>query len=306
MKPIYFINRVIIFLFFSFLIYVLGIIVYGEFFPHYFQKNILYEKFATGFSNTRFKEVKQTKDVDILFLGSSRSYRHYDPRIFREAGYTSFNLGSSSQTFLQTELLVNRYLSTLNPKYVVLDIYPGMFSSDGIESSLDIISNDYNGWGTFELVLKTKNLMVFNTWIYALYKEYLWNALDDKEKNVKGVDRYISGGFAGREISTNNKKGSLKQVWEFNEKQWKSFTYIIEKIKKNSAKLFVVHSPRNSGYKYKGGDKLKRYLESQNLNYYDYQVSEFWNDSTHFYNPSHMNQNGVKIFNYLVLKDLFE
>lgn len=306
MRPIYFIKRVIIFLFFSFLIYILGIIVYGEFFPHYFQKNIFYEKFAYGFSNTRFKEVKQTKNIDILFLGSSRSYRHYDPRIFNEAGYSSFNLGSSSQTFLQTELLVNRYLNSLNPKYVVLDVYPGMFSSDGVETSLDLISNDYNSWDTLYLAFQTRSMMVLNTWFYALYKEYLWNSLNEKEKKVNGLNHYIPGGYVQREVSTNYKKGGLKQAWKFDEMQWDSFTSIVEKISKTSAKLFVVHSPRNSSYKYKGGDKLKRYLESQNLNYYDYQISEFWNDSTHFYDPSHMNQNGVEIFNDLIIKDLFK
>ncbi len=306
MGPVYFIKRIILFILFSFFLYVVGVIIYGEFMPPYFHKNIFYEKFAYGFSNTRFKEVKSTKDVDILFLGSSRSYRHYDPRIFSKNGYSSFNLGSSSQTFLQTEILVKRYLDSLRPQYVVLDVYPGMFSSDGVESSFDLISNDYNSWDTFSLALRLKNIMIFNTWIYAFYKEYFFNSLDDEEKKVKGVNEYISGGYVAREFSTSDVKIQVKQTWDYNEKQWQSFLTIVEYIRNTDSELLIIHSPRNSGFEYKGDDRLKKFLESENIPYYNYKGLDFINDSLHFYDASHMNQKGVDLYNDFILKNHFK
>lgn len=306
MGPLYFIKRIALFTIFSLLLYVVGVITYVEFFPKYFQKNIFYEKFAYGFSNTRFKEVKRSKNVDILFLGSSRSYRHYDPRIFSRNGYSSFNLGSSAQTFIQTEVLVKRYLDSLNPRYIIFDIYPGMFSSDGVESSFDLISNDYNNLDTFYLSLKLKNIKVINTWIYAFYKEYLFNSLDDREEDVKGVNKYISGGYVEREITTSDVISRTKEKWNYNERQWKSFIAIVEHIKGTNSKLLIVHSPRQSGFEYEGADKLTKYLESVNLPFYNYKGLEIINDSMHFYEASHMNQKGVNLYNDFLLEKHFK
>jgi hypothetical protein len=307
MKPILlFIKRLFLFAVFFVGFYLVGLIIYGHTVPRKFQENIFYEKFAYGFSNTRFKEVKNTSNVDILFLGSSRSYRHYDPRIFKRAGYSSFNLGSSAQTFLQTEILVNRYLTNLNPKYVVLDIYPGMFL-DGIESSFDLISNDYNSFETLNLALKLKNIKVLNTWIYATYQEYLHNALKDVEDNVQGSDVYISGGFVQRDFKTSNRTSVIRhQKWLYNERQWNSFKSIVEKIKNHNATLLVIHSPRHSTYKYSGEDKLLDFLNSNNLKFYNYKTLEFIEDSLHFYDPSHLNQEGVSLYNKFLISQYFK
>jgi hypothetical protein len=180
-----------------------------------------------------------------------------------------------------------------------------MFLSNGVESSLDLISNDYNNWGTLKMALELKNLMVLNTWIYAVYKEYFTNSLSDKEVSVKGKNEYISGGYVKREITTNKQKGKLQQDWELNGIQWESFTAIIEKFKKSSAKILIVHSPRNSGYNYRNGDKLFKYLQNRNIPYYDYKKLKFINDSIHFYDTSHMNQNGVDLYNKFLLDKHF-
>ncbi len=300
-----FLKKVIFFILFSIFLYPVGVIVYVEFFPEYFQNNIFYEKFANGFSNTRYKEVKQINEVDILFLGSSRTYRHYDPRNFAKEGFTSFNLGSSAQTFIQTEILVKRYLDSLSPKYVILDIYPGMFSSDGAESSFDLISNDFNNWDTFKLAIKTKNIKVFNTWVYALYKEYFFNALNDREKLTKKNDQYIPNGYVERKVSFNRVQGDFEQNWVYNDIQWNSFVEIIEMIRKTKSDLIIVHSPRHSGYKYNNEDKLINYLESQSIPFYNYKDLNFINDTLHFYDPSHLNQNGVDLYNQLILQKHF-
>jgi len=80
--------------------------------------------------------------VDILFLGSSHSYRGFNPQYF--SGYKTFNLGSSAQTPIQTNLLLKRYLHQLNPKTIVYEVYPISLSIDGVESSSDIIANDHH------------------------------------------------------------------------------------------------------------------------------------------------------------------
>jgi hypothetical protein len=36
---------------------------------------------------SRLSEIKNYKDIDILFLGSSHTYRGFDTRIFLDSGY---------------------------------------------------------------------------------------------------------------------------------------------------------------------------------------------------------------------------
>ena len=300
-----FIKRTIVFIVFSFFIYIGGVILYGEFVPKYFQNNILYEKFGVGFFNTRLKEVKEIKDVDILFLGSSRAYRHYDPRIFSKAGYSSFNLGSSAQTFLQTEILLKRYLDSLSPKYIILDFTPFMVSSDGAEASLDLISNDYNSWDTFKLVIKVRNFKVLNTWIFALYKELLFNSLKEEEDLIKGPNRYIPGGFVERKVKNSELNQKLDVKWLYDKGQWKSFDNILNLIKDSNTELIILHSPRQSSISYDNETKFINFLKKNEIPYYNYMNLNFIKDSIHFYDPSHMNQNGVNLYNEFIIKKHF-
>src|SRR5690606_38894975 len=108
---------------------------------------------------------------DILILGSSRAYRHYDPRIFRKYGIEIFNLGSSAQTFIQTNYILQKYAQRFKPEIIVLDIYPAMFGSDGVESSLDLMFSDLVLDPQFrKLTWKQRNLKLFNTLIFSTYK----------------------------------------------------------------------------------------------------------------------------------------
>ena len=128
----------------------------GLIFPSSTTRNLKYPLGSYGHLNSRVKDIKNHSDVDVLFLGSSHAYRGFDPRIFKKHGITSFNLGSSSQTPIQTEILLNRYLNSLNPKLVVYEVYPGFLRNDGVESALDLIANDKIDFLTIKMSLNLK------------------------------------------------------------------------------------------------------------------------------------------------------
>jgi hypothetical protein len=132
---------------------------------------------------TRISDLKKYKNVDILFLGSSRAYRVFDTRIYAKQGYYSFNLGSSSQTPIQTKLLMKRYLKQLNPKLIVYAVDPNAFS-DGVESAMDIIANDKNDRESLKMLAKINHLKVFNTLIYGYYKDYIHKINSSVSQNI--------------------------------------------------------------------------------------------------------------------------
>ena len=110
-----FIKSILWFTPYSLAIYLLLLVFWGELTPPLLKKNLNYKKGSYGHLYSRIRELKKTHDVDILFLGSSHTYRGFDPRIFARHGFHTFNLGSSSQSPIQTEILLKRYLDKLNP-----------------------------------------------------------------------------------------------------------------------------------------------------------------------------------------------
>ena len=99
------------------------------------------EMASRGFLNTRIKDIANYHDVDVLFLGSSHCYRTFDTRFYRSHGISCFNLGSSNQTPVQTRVLLNAYLDSLSPRYVVFEVHPDIMDQDGIESAVDLLIN---------------------------------------------------------------------------------------------------------------------------------------------------------------------
>jgi hypothetical protein len=290
-------------------IYPLLVVAFFDFDASILTKNINYRIGSYGHLNTRLKEVKNTKNIDILFLGASHTYRGFDPRIFNKHGYQCFNLGSSAQTPIQTEVLLHRYIDHLKPKLIVFDVYPLIFNIDGVESASDLISNDKNDLQSVRMAFIENQLTVYNTLIYAFGQQIkqVHDTIHEKIK-VKN-DTYISGGFVESDLLY-NKKWKLHQELkplEFRNDQLAAFNRIIKLIKNKNIKLLLVQVPTSK--KVFQSVSNMRYCDSLLStygNYINYNYLLNLNDSAHFSDPDHLNQQGVIIFNNFMIsrKDL--
>lgn len=286
---------------FASFMYIIFVFISGSFLHPFLKPNLKYFQGGYGHMYSRINEVKSTKNVDFLFLGSSHSYRGFDTRIFKKAGYKTFNLGSSAQTPIQTEVLINRYLDNLNPKKVIYEVYPSTFSSDGVESSLDIISNDQNDLYSFQMILKNRHIKTLNTFIYGsivdmfgLHKNYV-------EPVIKGEDKYIKGGFVEKKLKYFKvpKEKLKKNKWNLNDQQFESFEIVLQTFKDKNIEVILVVAPftKYAYNSYTNNDEFNEKMKSYGLKYYNFNDILSLNDSLHFYDASHLNQNGVKIFN---------
>lgn len=303
-----FIKKIFKFLFFVFFVYIILLLLWGDFMPNFAKQNLKYIHFRQGHLNSRLKEVQKIKYIDILFLGSSRSFRQYDTRIFEKAGYTAFNLGSSAQTLAQTEILLDRYFDGINPKLIVFDIYPGMLTADGIESSLDLISNDHNDLESLKLAIDHNNILVYNTLIYSVYRDFFYNQQNKREKRNKGQDSYIDGGFVERKLKFSKIEFPEDKKIVFKENQLESFHNVIRIIKKRKIKLIMIQSPMHKSRRdsYTNIYKMDSLMEINNLQFYDLSNNVKLNEKLHFYDPAHLNQDGVRIFNEFLIEKILE
>src|SRR5690606_10648065 len=131
--------------------------------PDFMAKNVRNCIGCYGHLNTRVKEIPNYKNVDILILGSSHAYRGFDTRIFKRNGIKAFNLGSSSQSPIQSHVLLSQYLDDLNPKLIVLEVYVGTLEIDGVESSLDLAANNKMDWNYIKTLPDLKNIKSINS-----------------------------------------------------------------------------------------------------------------------------------------------
>jgi hypothetical protein len=292
---------------FNFFVYVLIfycflIILWGRFAPSYLRPNINFIYRSYGHTNSRLHEIKEFKNIDVLFLGSSHAYRGFDTRIFNEAGIKSFNLGSSAQTPIQTEILLKRYLDFLNPKVILFEVFPEVFCSDGIESTLDIISNDQNDFESIKLVLKQNNLKIYNTLFYSYFHSLYRNLDSGKYKNIedvkKGEDTYISGGYVEKKLKLFEYRKHIKFKEIFNEEQFYALERIIQVVNKRNVKLIFIQAPSTSSFYNAQINNLEfdQRISKYGI-YYNYNTKSTLSDSLHFYDANHLNQSGVQIFN---------
>lgn len=300
-----FVRNVFLFSIFALANYIILIIIWGDYAHIFLKKNLNYRIGSYGHMFSRIKEIPNLKEIDILFLGSSHSYRGFDTRIFKKNNLNTFNLGSSGQTPLQTEILMKRYLKIIKPKLIIFEVYPNTFSIDGVESTLDIIANDEIDFEIIKLAFKQNNIKIYNTLIYGLYYDILNKKKDFKEEIIKGDNKYIKGGFVEKKLKYFKNIEYNKKNRNFKQKQFDAFENIISLFKKGNYKFIFVQAPLTKSIynSYRNNVFFDKKMEKYGF-YFNFNEIIFLNDSLHFYNSDHLNQNGVEIFNLKLIEIL--
>lgn len=273
----------------------------GELLPTSVTKPFMrYRRCGGGHLCTRLSEARQVKDVDILFLGTSHAYRGFDTRIFAESGYRSFNLGSSIQTALQTELLLEKYLDSIRPKRVVFDVNPVIFGNDGSESAADVISNDHIDWRTVRMAFAVNKYKVYNTLLYGLYRQVTGRGSHLKESSSHLHDRYIPGGYVETKLTRNlpNEVPLTPAAYTFSGHQLEAFDNILRMLQDRKIPYVLVQSPiTKTAFKSKTNNYYVDSLIATKGRYYNFNLSLVMDDTNDFFDDDHLSQRGVEKFN---------
>jgi hypothetical protein len=283
--------------------------MWHRFAPSSINTNLIYKPAGYAHMFLRMKEVKETKDIDVLFLGSSHTYRSFDPRIFRAYGYQSFNMGSSMQTPMQTLLLLNRYLNSLNPKLIVYEITPKTFESEGVESSLNLLANDSLGWDSFKMALALNNLKTYNTFLYACYINLFNQDQYYSQGFVRGNDTYIPGGYveSKRLINPLDFNDVRTVNWSPFDYQLQYFDDILKLIRKKNIKIILVQSPvqkHEYDQYYRNNDRIDAYFSGKVKTYLNFNKILTFDDRLNFFDNWHLNQQAVDIFNKKLIEEV--
>ncbi|TNE53468.1 MAG: hypothetical protein EP338_11230 [Bacteroidetes bacterium] len=280
------------------LLYLLFLFLSGQFLPALFRPNLVYKKGAYGHSFSRLQEMDSLRECDLLFLGSSHCYRGFDPRIFERYGYSSFNLGSSSQSPKQTRILLQKYLKQVRPKKVIYEVYPMTFCIDGVEASIDLISNSETDKYAFDLFYEVPHVKTLNTYLYTSMRQVLGMDRNFSEPHDKPGDHYVPGGYVEHDLATFEGTEVPRQQWHFKREQFAAFGQIVRDLKEKNIELILVYAPISK-------ELYQSYSNQQAFDQGIRSCGTYWNfneimsldDHKHFYDDDHLNQQGVTLFN---------
>lgn len=266
------------------------------------------ERGGWGQTLRRFSEIEEYENIDILFAGSSHAYRGFDPRLFAAKGLTSFNMGTSAQTPLNTYFLLKRYLPTLKPKLIVLELYPEMLAVDGFESFKDLSVNLTISKELFEMAFELKSLQSFKI-LFSDYLKYTYGS--NKYINQRPIEdeNYIQGGYCETFIvrSKNELNNSVKCIYPI-DLQIKYLKKIFEYSKKKNIDMLIVVQPipddvrsKIENYK-KLSSEISDLSKNYGVDFIDFNHLLKLDSIKDFKDDDHVNANGVRKFNLSLIK----
>jgi len=292
------------FLLFTSLGYAILLCLHGFFSPAALRGNLFMYNRSHDYSKTRFAEAAKTSNVDLLILGSSHAYRGYHTGLLREKGVVALNLGTSSQSLIQTEYLLKKYFDQVRPKKVIIDIYPKILDSKGTESTIQLLSILPIDKSLTSMAFSFKDARVFNTLIFYTLKRSLglesYRSLDlPSTKNT-----YIKGGFV-----SNDKRGVIKAGPEvdlnFSERQKEALEGIVAYLKEKKVDYYLFQAPTTMAHQnsFKGIKGIDKQLATYGK-YYNFNAVKILPD-TLFMDDNHLNTNGALIYTEYVYNKLY-
>jgi len=237
-------------------------------------------------------------------MGSSHAYRAFDPRLFEKKGLNMFNLGSSSQSIDNTEILLRRMVNLDKVDAVVVEISPMSFTGDAHESTAFLVTNLPQDDIAFEMVKNRADIKSLN-----LLTQRWMRKMDDGP--LYEPDDYVGKGYCEK-FDSLSVLPDYVTFKKYNPKEefLNAFKGIIAYAQENNINLTFTSQPlpreMDQSIFPEFYDIVKENLKSTNIQYLNYHFSLPLDSKDHFYDHSHLNQAGVEIFNEVLLKDLVD
>ena len=283
-------------------VWLIFLIIWAELVPEKYRNNLIYSA-GQGFMNLRLQEAEVTQDVEVLIVGSSHVYRGIDPRHLNENGIHAFNLGSSLQSPVQTELLLKKYLKQMNPKLVLFEVGYKTFSSDGVEGAIDLIVNsDDFDWQLVKMATEVNHMAVYNSLAYTFFrKNILGESRQEWLATHTNEDRYIPGGFVERRsLEYAGPEEFRKHVQPLNPIQQEAFEECLAYLRDHNVKTILIQTPILYDYytSIENIHEFDQYFRQVSLidGYYNFSDS-LYEETKYFYDHHHLNTTGVRRFN---------
>lgn len=268
-------------------------------------RNVTYHLGCEDHLYTKVYECLEAEGVDVLFFGSSHAYRTFDPRVFASRGVRIFNMGSSMQTPLQTEVLIRNYLDTIKPRLVVLEVHPDVMPHDGVEPAIYQLCNVPPTWDMVPMALRTRNMRVVATAAYALVHNSFSSRFENFEEPVDTAgDHYVGAGYVEHAMEYYSPQPHAPKTIEPRRLQLQALRRCTELLKQRGVPYVLLEVPDTKSL-YNSYTNTACFEESMSgYGEFYFNEVEALDDSLHFFNEDHLNQRGVELYNAYICDSL--
>ena len=261
-----------------------------------------------GVNQTNTAQALFSREADVLILGSSRANHSFDCRVLEDSlGMSCYNAGRDGQNMAYDAMVFFTYIERHVPKLVILDIASSMMDDSWFESlkemncyygladPLDRIIDENAKW-IDKLKLKSGLYRYNNTWQWLLHA---YRAKSEADKD----------GYRPMPV---NVKNPFK-VSFVNEKVFHADNRCVNYLDKirmacveKGITLVITYTPSLVVVKNGGVDKwVADYCKRTGMLFKDYgRMKMFYEHPELFYDMTHLNKQGAKIFSEVVAKDL--
>ncbi len=207
---------------------------------------ILFAKGPFGSTFYRMPDFAQAEGPhDVVTLGSSTCNRGIDPRPFAEEGLSTFNLCSSSQTFFNSEYML-QWSSELkgHPRSVLIDVYPAIWDNGGLESVRDLtINHNLSNEAIFQrMAWASRDIQTILKASYFGVKRTLHPA--DSVVRATLPFKYIPGGLSYTLMPPVDSVECMPDTCELSRKQRRAFERIRATCEEEGIQLLLVNPPQ--------------------------------------------------------------
>ncbi len=253
-----------------------------------------------GQSMVAFREARSVSNVDILFLGSSHTYRAFDPRFFEELGLSSMNLGSTAQSPLNTYYMVTPLLDQLAPKVAVIDVYWLVLETTGVEGALDLAQNLPVSWAALRMALATRDPRALNQ-LVARFLEGR-EALERRPVTLRPGDTYVGRGYVEKAAEYKDFREFRPRRVVISDRQLGYLRRLIEELRERGSEVILVVAPvpqeelqTTSNYE-EIDSRMESWASELGVPYIDFSRSLELDLQDHFFDNHHLSQEGVVRF----------
>ncbi len=264
---------------------------------------------AGGDALLRFREINNYKDVDVLFVGSSHTFRSFDPRIFRVHGLSAFNMGSRAQTPLNSYYLLKKHIKRLNPRLIVFETYYEVFGRDGLESLLELVENLPLDSELWRIAWATKNIRSINAILIRILERGR-EPVHSLSVSLFPQDTYIEGGYLETQAGYQGSWRLEPHHIDVNTKQFEYLGRVIRLAKESGSRIVLVAQPlpRETREKILNRSEVSRMVaevaKAHDVDYIDFNERSILEENVYYIDYHHLGQNGVNVFNAILISEL--
>lgn len=193
----------------------------------------------------------------------------------------------------------------MNPRIVVFEVGYKTFSSDGVESAVDILSNteDFDA-DLFEMVFSVNEVVVYNSMAFSFFRKKILGKKDNDF--VLEGETYVSGGFVEKaDGEYNGPEVFARAPKPLEEKQKAAFEACMRFLSDHNVKVILIQTPILYDYyqSIDNKDEYNAYFIQHATTYINFSDSAY-TDKAFFYDHHHLNQKGVHRFNEALIRIL--